>query len=82
VDSTIAKFSIQNDNNIFFDQLSLKPRVNEKVSTPTSVILMAFTSCCGKFVQIKKLKYSLRTLIPERTGVSLAIRGGYFQENL
>ena len=31
-------------------------RVNEKVSTPTSVILMAFTSCCGKFVQISNPK--------------------------
>ncbi len=66
-------------NNIFFDQFSLKPRVNEKVSTPTSVILMAFTSCCGKFVQIKNIHFELWFLNAQ---VSLAIRGGYFQENL
>ncbi len=37
---------------IYFNQINvmmfIKFRVNEKVSTPTSVILMAFTSCCGK----------------------------------
>jgi hypothetical protein len=28
-------------------------RVNEKVATPTSILLMAFNSCCGKIFQKK-----------------------------